>query len=448
MADKFLHIYARVRADMNASIYYRLFLPISTMFKLKLPVAPHLDSETIGIPPIQRYTTMAGADFVYLYQSIGRELNAFVNNMRGLPSATDETGERKWPPSFVVDTDDDIFNVDPMNPSFEFLGYKDHEGNEMKAGQKIWIRDLKDNRPILLWADGENIDYAKNKEGLDNWREMLTKSELITCSTPSVEKYVKREVPSARTFINPNCIDFFEYPKVELAEHPNEVRILWQGSTTHWHDLWDIKEPLHRVLTKHPHVKIIFWTGFTNEWITSYVPKGQFEFIEWIPYMQYKYRLSMLGHDINLCPLKDSVFNRSRSGIKWYESSAVWNPAATLAEATEPYLEIEDGQNGMLYHSQDEFETKLTALVEDATLRKTLASNAKDWIRTNRDPSTHAMRLYEELVKVREERKTWPDPAPPKKLSAKALRKAGAKRNGKWRSTRNAPSRSRTLAKT
>lgn len=405
-----LDVYTRVRADFNASIYYRLYLPLTTMHKLKLPVRPMFDQETIYMNPIHRYTTMAGADICAFYQSVGLELQQFMEQSRAATPATDESGVLRYPPTFIFDTDDDIFNVDPMNPSFQTLGYKDHTGKDLPAGEKVWIRSPETNEPLLLWADGENIDYAKNKSCLDNWRKTLEMSELVTCSTPAVQEYVKRESPLTRTFHSPNCIDLAAYYKVELAEHPNEVRLLWQGSTTHWWDMWAMREPLNRVLRKYPHARLVLWSGMTHEWVMKYLPREQVEWLDWVPYSEYKARLNTINHDINLAPLREITFNRCRSGIKWYESAACWKPVPTLAEASTPYNEIEDGVTGLLYRTPEEFETKLSGLIEDATLRATIAGNAKDWIKTHRDPSRHALALYAEYEAVRAARKEWPVP--------------------------------------
>lgn len=401
-------IYFRAGEGFNASQYYRILLPVSTMAKMHMPVTLLGDHCTIDLNPLERWQLMANSDIHLHYQAIGSDLLEFMRYSRSWEPVTNKFGELQHPPSFIVDTDDDIFNVDPLNPAFGNLGYKDMEGNELEEDKMIWWRDFATNAPQLLWAPGKNINYAANKAKLDIWRDVLKEAELVTCSTPRSAAYVEREIgPNDKTFVMPNCIAFEEYPKVELAAHPKEIRILWQGSTTHYEDLWNLRGAMSRVAEKYPHTKWIFW-GADYRWASQFMPKDRVVFQGWCHYLQYKLRLSIIGHDINLCPLTDSVFNRSRSGIKWYESSAVCNPAATLAQATGPYLdEIQEGETGLLWHSEEEFETKLGALIEDATLRKTLTSNSRDWLRTHRDPTKHATALYERYATIRSLRKTW-----------------------------------------
>jgi hypothetical protein len=105
----------------------------------------------------------------------------------------------------------------------------------------------------------------------------------------------------------------------------------------------------------------------------------------WVDPQAYTLRLSTLNHDINLCPLRENPFNEAKSAIKWYESSAICKPAVTLAKAFGPFLEIEDNVTGLLYKTPEEFETKLSGLIEDASLRQRLAFASSEWVHEHRD---------------------------------------------------------------
>ena len=395
------------------------------MHKLKLPVTIDLDSGSTDRSPQDRWQAMmAGCDVHMLYQTVSEDMAFSIEQTRKWPYAYKDD-VKYGPPSFIVDTDDDLFNVSPLNPAFTSLGYKDLNGNELKQGDKIWIRHPQTNEPQLLWADGENVNYALNRRTVDGWRKMMGLAELITVSTEGTKAMVLREMgPEAESKIhmNPNCIDLSEYPRIELAEHPDEVRILWQGSPTHWEDWWTLREPLGRIAKKYPQAKFIIW-GVDYPWLVNFIPAEQIEVMPWMDYRLFKLRLSTLGHDISLAPLRPTIFNQSRSAIKFYESSACWKPAATLAQATAAYTEIIEGETGLLFTTPEEFETKLGGLIEDATLRKRLASNAKDWIKTHRDPTTHALAFHERLLDVRAKRLEWPDPPPQKKKKAKNVSK-------------------------
>lgn len=408
-----LHIYAQASTSgFNASSYYRIVLPLWTMHKLGLPVQIDLDSYSADCQWEARYNRMMSTDINMSYQVCSPEFLDLIRRSRKWPYQKNPEGGRIAPPTFTADTDDDLFNVHPLNIAYKNLGYKDHEGNELKRGDKIWKRHPVTNEPELMWADGENIDFATNKAQLDVWREMMREAELITTSTNGTKKMIMREIgeeAESKIFINPNCIDLSEYPKIDLAPS-NEIKILWQGSPTHWEDWWAIKDQLGNVARKYPNAKFIVW-GVDYKWLLDCIPTEQLEVIPWMDYRVFKLRASTIGHDIALAPLKPTIFNQCRSAIKWYEAAAVWKPAACLAQKTAVFAEeIEEGVTGSLFETPEEFETKLCELIEDEKKRKELASNAKDWIRTHRDPSNHAIKLFEQLQKTRAARLEWPEP--------------------------------------
>ena len=120
----------------------------------------------------------------------------------------------------------------------------------------------------------------------------------------------------------------------------------------------------------------------------------------------------MIGHDISLAPLSANVFNNCRSAIKFYEASVLKNPAATLAQNTGPYKdEIIDGETALLFDTPEDFETQLSLLIEDATERKRLAANAKDWVSENRDAMKRVPEVVAYWEELREE-KRWEQPHP------------------------------------
>lgn len=398
--DKFV-TYSQIPHEYNASFYYRVMLPFATMEKLGLPVFPIIDRNDADIPFEQRIQGFCHSDFTQIYQGINPYYLRFMKMLRQAKAIETDQG-RVLPPTFVLDSDDDIFNVSPLNSAFSHLGFKAPNGKDMEPGDKISITDFVTGEPVTLWEDGvNNFNLAQNKERLDTYKQMLEQANLVTCSTPRVEDYIRREVPNANTYVHYNCIDFKEYPKIELAEHPNEVRILWQGSPTHHEDFWFLRHAIGRIGKKYPHVKWIIW-GAKYEWIAQDLDASTVQFEPWIPYPAYKIRLGTYNHDINLAPLDPHIFNQSRSAIKWYESSAISKPAATLAQNTAAYRdEMEDGKTGLLFNNADEFEEKLCTLIENATLRQTLASNAKDWLHTNRNCYNLVPKLWEKYMEVR-----------------------------------------------
>jgi len=396
------------------------------MMRLGLPVEVDLDDNDAGRTLMDRAMAKSAADIQVMYQSIGEGVPEYMEESRGWYFEPDENGYQHIGPTFVCDTDDDVFNVTPWNPSFGTLGFKQPDGTLLKDGEKIWIRDAETNEPRLLWADGQNANYSQAKARLDTWRRILQTSDLVTCSTPNVQKYVLREAPEAKTYIFPNCIDFTEYPKIDLIRDDSKVKILWQGSTAHWEDLWHLREPLKRIFDKYPQAEMVVWGG--QEWLGGLLPRDRMTFIPWTPYQAFKMRLSTIGHHINLAPLPPTTFNQSRSGIKFYESSAIWYPAATLAETTGEYPGvIQEDVTGKLFTSLEEFESKLSEMIESPEKCREMAANAKQWVREERDPTTHVLKLHEQYVAAREVSESKPKPKKPTRQQARKATRTSKK---------------------
>lgn len=424
-----LSIYLREVGNYRAPTYYRNILPAMWLKKLKLPVRVFWDRALYQTSMAERMLIMGSADIFLAYNNADDV--GFQQTMRRMSPYKNKDGNMEFPPSFVSDTDDDMFNVSPLNDSYRVLGYKRHDGTLCEDGDEIWIKNAETGEPILVWKDGRDIDFAQNRATMSRLHTFMQNSSLITCTTPACAEYVKREFgEDTNIHIFPNCVDFEQYPRVDLAQD-DTIRILWQGSSSHWEDLWSIHTAIGKVNKMYPKVKWMFF-GQPPSWIKKYIAPEAVEMIDFVEYLAYTTRLSTLNHDISLCPLVDSTFNRAKSAIKFYESSAVTKPAATLASNTVVFNEIIENETGLCYNNEDEFITKLSALIEDSALRKRLAENAKDWVRTNKDPAVHVTKLFEKYVEVRVAREQIPGPldVPPKvklprKKTAAVRRKKG-----------------------
>lgn len=413
-----LVVYTSVPHHHTASYYYRLTVPLKAMHDLGLPIRAQIDTDSDKIRPLDRVQAFCEADICLLYQPIGqvpfnniRQVNAFI------PSKRD--GEWKWPPSVVLESDDNLFHVSVLNPAYSYLGTKDPNGVEIPEGNQIGV--VQNGERKVRWIDGHQCDgtcgpggrgncgmainLAANREALNTYRRLVGMADAFQCSTQAVANAVLQEATPRRIKVFPNMVRFEDYEQVDLAAHPDEIRILWQGGQNHYEDWYPLRKQLGRITKKYSKVKWVIW-GALYPWVLEEIPAERFIFKNWAPYNEYKLRLAMVGHDINLAPLSKNPFNVCRSAIKWYESSVLKQPAATLAQNTGPYRdEIQDGETGLLFNSPKEFEEKLGYLIEQEIERKRMAQNAKDWVSENRDAMKRVPEIYNFWRLLRDERK-------------------------------------------
>ena len=414
-----LNILSQWRAGYNASLYYRLHLPMQMMLKHKL-ASPILALPEAQFTNDELADAYEAADIAWQYQPVDPQFQNILEHSLRMPSRW--TSETDWEPPFsmVIDTDDDLFNIMPTNRTpFRDMGTR-VDGRDLEPGAVISVEN-DEGKAVELWRDGvAGFDVGRNLQRMAQYRTNLGLAAMVTCSTPRSAAYVNREVPNANTFVMPNCFNFEEYPEVELADKGKQVRLLWQGSNTHLEDIAPYRYSIAKILKANPHVELVMW-GEPYHWPEW--PKEQLKLLGWNDYREFKLRLSMMNHDINLCFLQDYEFGNARSAIKFGESSAIWKPAATLASRVGAFAdECIDGETALLFSGNEEFETKLQGLIDDTTLRKTLASNAKDWIRTNRDPVVWTTKLVEAFEGIRRVKKlASKEPPKPKETNAESV---------------------------
>lgn len=111
------------------------------------------------------------------------------------------------------------------------------------------------------------------------------------------------------------------------------------------------------------------------------------------------YMEAMHTSDIALLPLRDNLFNRMKSDLKFIEAAG--NGAVVLASPTVYQDSIRDGRTGFLYHDPREFREWLTVLIENPMLRCDTAQLAYRYVKENRLLAQH----YEERVSAYQELK-------------------------------------------
>lgn len=401
-----LKFFAMWPTDWNASIYYRLLVPIFSMQKQGLCDAIlDRNDRSIDLSAVSMAASHSDVYMAYQRCDDGFSTICGANKKRGSYQRVDNSIGAA--PIMVLDTDDDLFNVTPLNDAFKNLGIQVNgqflEPSTPEAPTKIEV-EVGDKKGILFEDHKNGFDIAANIARMSSFRDNLANADLVTCSTPRSEAYVKREVPSANTFVLPNCIDFDAFGHVDHRPN-NRIKVLWQGSSSHHEDMIAIQHALGNVVNKYPEVDLIIW-GAPYKFVSKHVNnQDQLIYRPWCQYYEYKLRMNQVGHDIAIAPLEPLIFNQSRSAIKAYESAACSKPAPTVCQKTGAYAdEIIEGETGLLFETPDEFEEKISTLIENEKYRQTMGQNMKDWIRENRDPDFHARRYHEKLHSLAEAR--------------------------------------------
>jgi glycosyltransferase involved in cell wall biosynthesis len=148
----------------------------------------------------------------------------------------------------------------------------------------------------------------------------------------------------------------------------------FSGTDTHDHD-WALVEPAVReVMRRHPDVEL-WLVGHLHLTPVLNQLAGRVHRIPFRPWLKLPGMLRDL--DVNLSPLVlGSRFNEAKSAIKWLEAALVATP--TIASPTEPFRDtIEDGVNGLLASTTDEWTVAIERLVTDELERARIGQRAR-----------------------------------------------------------------------
>ena len=277
----------------------------------------------------------------------------------------------------ILDIDDRYDEVDPLSDSYQYFGT-----------QEVVLKD-----GTKLWEDGVNIDIKANRKRQKIFKKILSTVDLIITTTVNLHRYASKF--NKNVVIIPNAIDFDLFPRIEVKKPRDVIRIVWSGGSSHYNDLFMIKDVLKEIMKKYPKVEY-HHVGQEFKGILKDLPQDRVFTYRWLHPHGHGYRLATIGGDIGLCPLNDTSFNRMKSSIKYYEYSAVG--MATIAKNIPPYSDdIKDGYNALLYSDEADLYKKIEFLINDPIKRIELANNAYDYVKKHRN-IIDVVKDWEEVV--------------------------------------------------
>lgn len=295
--------------------------------------------------------------------------------------------ENKRSKKFVLDYDDNIFEISPYNPS-----YKDHGTRDVRV-------TFGDGRVSNLWEHGKNgFDILVNQEKMYLFEQTLKAVDLVITPSPILSGVFKKH--GARNVrVIKNFVDFETWYPVELVKD-DFIRIGYQGGWSHYEDWWEIKDALAEVMKKHKNVLLVIM-GQHYEGTLQGIDKSRIVIEKWLNVESYPWKFKTLNIDIGIAPLSNNAFSVCKSEIKWEEYSALKIPC--IASNIPPYsLSISNGETGFLASNKEEWIECLGKLIESKELRNAIGNKARDHVKEHYDLDKEIVQYrnaYESLFK-------------------------------------------------
>ena len=196
-------------------------------------------------------------------------------------------------------------------------------------------------------------------------------------STETLAGVLREEFSGKPVVINRNCMSM----EMEILSHEafeqtdkNEEKIYigyLSGSRTHDQDFAQVEAALLEVMERHPEVYLKL-VGILDE---SGMERVQNR-IEKLPFMDWRQLPAVIaGLDINLMPLEDSLFHCCKSENKWTEAALVKVPSIMSRNREMEYV-IENGKNGWMCRTKEEWVSALESLITDEKTRRAMGEAA------------------------------------------------------------------------
>ena len=295
----------------------------------------------------------------------------------------------------VIELDDNLFNVDPWNEKYNMFGTEEIkltvdagqpeiQQNYIDAGKEEggWSRHkkLKDgSMEFDMWRDGYcDFNMTANRLRFRATEELLKIADLVTVTTMELGKQLQKYSGKTRIGILPNYVDFDRWLPMEENE-TDEIRIGWQGGSAHFDDLRLIIKDLKAIHDKYngvsPFYKKVRFCFMGIHYTSLFQEFGeQIDYFPWHGDVEtYPLMVRQMKLDIALAPLKDTMFNRGKSPLKWCEYSALGVPTIASEIVYGDY--IDHRKTGLIARDGEWFKY-IDQLIQDQDKRQYIASNA------------------------------------------------------------------------
>lgn len=246
-----------------------------------------------------------------------------------------------------------------------------YKGKKLITEVDDWIFDLPAynvaSYPYKPGSEKERIAY-----------DQLRLSDEIIVSTQFLKDSLLSLFPDKPVHVIPNSIDFDLWDKA-VPDGKTEkkkdgfVRITYNGCANHSGDMDIVKSVLLALLEEYPHLEVIVAQDmgcFKDVKHPRFLLPNR-----WVNIIDYPGMMKGWESDIGIAPLRDNMFNRSKSNLRWLENSALNIP--TVASSVKPFNDsIEHGLTGFLCKSKQDWYDSLKMLIESESLRKTVGRAA------------------------------------------------------------------------
>lgn len=191
-------------------------------------------------------------------------------------------------------------------------------------------------------------------------------SNLVLAGNDYLATYVRKF--NKNTILFPTVLDL-DYYKFREEQDDGIVTIGWVGRWSSQVYLMELRNVFKKLSEKFQNVKFLF-IGVSQDFSIEGI---DYEIIDWSLAREIS-DINLI--DIGIMPLPDDEYSKGKCGFKLLQYMALGIPAVASSVGVNTEIVI-DGKNGFLASTQNEWEEKLSRLIEWKLLRLELGMNAR-----------------------------------------------------------------------
>ena len=252
-------------------------------------------------------------------------------------------------------------------------------------------------RIIYDFDDAVMYRNSKSKDPISQTRrkrfvQMIQASDFVLAGN----EFLKREVLSFNSNVEviPTAIDQERYHAKDYHIHKGRLTLGWIGDHGSVHYLEKMRPIFEKIGTRYPRceLKIVCDTFFDCDHI-NVVKK------HWMPEEEVA---DLQSFDIGLMPLVDDPWSWGKCGLKIIQYQGVGAPVVCTPVGINRDL-VEDGVNGFWATNHEEWEEKLSVLIENNALRERMGREGRERVLKGYTIQACAPRLLSILNQVSKE---------------------------------------------